>query len=220
MANTAMCWTDRPGRLLRAAALAAAAALVSACAGPAGESSLVPLHGESLRANMAVQADQARTGGPLARAFAAGAEPTVTFAFDDASLDARARTVLDGQAEWLRTHPGVAMTIVGHADLVGPERYNHGLGLRRAQSARNYLIGRGVPAEMVRAVESRGEQDPVVPTTDPERLNRRAVTLVGRPGGAGQGAGPGLDGTYAARLYDAYQAGRVGATEAEPITIN
>ncbi len=37
---------------------------------------------------------------------------------------------------------------------------------------------------------------------------------------AATGTGPGLDGTYAARLYDAYQAGRIGATEAEPITVN
>jgi outer membrane protein OmpA-like peptidoglycan-associated protein len=213
-----MCWTDGPGRLLCVAALLAAAAGLSACTGPAGESELMPLHGESLYANMAVHADRAGAGGRLARAFAASAEPTVTFAFDEASLDARAQAILDGQAEWLRAHPGVPMTIVGHADLVGPERYKFGLGLRRAESARSYLVARGVPAELLLAIESRGEQDPIVPTADPERLNRRAVTVVGRPGRRGEG--PGLDGTYAARIYDAYQAGRIGASEAEPIAVN
>jgi outer membrane protein OmpA-like peptidoglycan-associated protein len=213
-----MCWSDGPGRLLRSAALLAAAAGLSACAEPAGESTLVPLHGDSLYANMALQADRAGTGGRLARAFAAGVEPTVTFAFDDASLDARAQAILDGQADWLRAHPGVPMTIVGHADLVGPERYNYGLGLRRAESARRYLVARGVPAELLLAVESRGEQNPVVPTVAPERLNRRAVTVVGRPAGAGPGTG--LDGVYAARIYDAYQTGRVGATEVESIRVN
>lgn len=212
----AMCWIEARGKLLRAAALAATAAALSACAEPAGESALVPLHGDTLGANMAVQANRADTGGPLARAFAGSAEPTVTFAFDDASLDARARAVLDGQADWLRAHPGVAMTIVGHADLVGPERYNYGLGLRRAESARRHLVAQGVPAELLLAVESRGERDPVVLTAGAERLNRRAVTVVGRPGEPGAG----LDGTYAARVYNAYQAGRIGATEAEPITVN
>ena len=211
-----MCWSDPPGRLLRAAALLAALAGLAAC-GPAGERDLVPLHGEALYASMAVQADRTGTGGRLARAFAASVEPTVTFAFDDASLDARAQATLNDQAEWLRAHPGVPMTIVGHADLVGPERYNYGLGLRRAESARSYLVDRGVPAELLLAVESRGERDPVVPTADPERLNRRAVTVVGRHARPG---GPGLDGTYAARVYDDYQAGRIGATEAESIAVN
>jgi hypothetical protein len=80
------------------------------------------------------------------------------------------------------------------------------------------LVDRGVPAELLLAIESRGERDPVVPTADPERLNRRAVTVVGRLGRPGDG--PGLDGTYAARIYDTYQAGRIGATEAESIAVN
>ncbi len=62
-----------------------------------------------------------------------------------------------------------------------------------------------------------------MPTTGRERSNRRAVTHVagaGRAGAGRAGEGSGLDGTYAARLYDAYQAGRIGATAAEPIAIN
>jgi outer membrane protein OmpA-like peptidoglycan-associated protein len=210
-----MSWIDGRAGLLGAAALAAAG--LSGCAGPAGERNLEPLHGAAVRANIAMQTHGAGAGGELARAFAAEARPLITFAFDDASLDAEAVAILDGQAEWLRAHPGVPMTIVGHTDLVGPERYNYGLGLRRAESARSYLIARGVPAERLLAVESRGEQDPAIRTAGRERLNRRAVTLVGHHA---SGEGLGLDGGYAARLYDAYQAGRIGATEAEPITVN
>jgi peptidoglycan-associated lipoprotein len=211
--------TERHARLLCAALLLAAG--LAGCAEPAGESDLEPLHGASLSANLEVQAGRVGTGGRLARAFAADTQPTVTFGFDDASLDAEARAILDGQAEWLRAHPGVPLTIVGHTDLVGPERYNYGLGLRRAENARGYLIARGARAELLLAVESRGERDPLVPTTGRERLNRRAVTMVGHPGGrTGRGDGPGLDGIYAARLYDAYQAGRIGATEVDPITVN
>lgn len=215
MAITAMCWTDGRAGLLCAAALLAAAAL-SGCAEPAGESTLAPLRGDSLRANIAIQADRGGEAGRLQGAFAAGAEPTVTFGFDDASLDGQARALLDGQARWLGAHPGVRATITGHADLVGPERYNYGLGLRRAESVRAYLVARGVAPGRLRAVESLGEQDPAVPTAERERRNRRTVTRVGgaaRPGG-------GLDGAYAARLYDSYQAGQIGASEAEPITVN
>lgn len=217
MAITAMCWTDGRAGLLCAAALLAAAAL-SGCAEPAGESTLAPLRGDSLRANIAIQADRGGEAGRLQGAFAAGAEPTVTFGFDDASLDGQARALLDGQARWLGAHPGVRATITGHADLVGPERYNYGLGLRRAESARDYLVALGVPTDRLAAVESVGERDPLVPTLGPDRRNRRAVTLVAGVGRAG--TGPGLDGSYAARLYDGYQAGRIGVTVAEPIAIN
>jgi outer membrane protein OmpA-like peptidoglycan-associated protein len=213
-----MCWTDGPGRALRAAALAAAAAVLAGCAGPAGEYALMPLRGESLRANTALQADRAGTGRRLARDFAASAEPTVTFAFDSASLDAEARAALDEQARWLAARPGVRMTVTGHADLVGPERYNYGLGLRRAESARDYLVASGVPPATLAALESRGETDPLVPTAERERRNRRAVTAVAAGGSVR--AGPGLDGTYAARIYDTYQGARTGVAEAEPITVN
>jgi peptidoglycan-associated lipoprotein len=211
-----MCWTDRARKLFVPGLIAALAGLCG-CAEPAGESDLVPLRGESIRANIALQADRTRAGGPLARDFAAAAVPTVTFAFDSASLDARAREILDGQAAWLRAHPGVPMTITGHADLVGPERYNYGLGMRRAESARDYLVARGVSPDRLAAIESLGERRPVVPTADRERRNRRAVTQVGTRSST---AGRGLDGVYAAGLYDAYQAGRIGAREAEPITVN
>jgi hypothetical protein len=63
-----------------------------------------------------------------------------------------------------------------------------------------------------------GERDPVVPTAGRERRNRRAVTTLG--GGARMRPGGGLDGGFAARLYDTYQAGRVDATEIQSIEVN
>ena len=170
--------------------------------------------GESLDASFAVQEGRAGTGGRLARDFAARSENTVTFAFDDASLDTAARAALDGQAGWLRAHPGVPAVITGYTDLVGSERYNYGLGLRRAKSARDYLVAQGISRARLVAVESRGEDDPVVPVPGRERLNRRAVTGIASTAG-----GFGLDGTYAARIYDAYRAGRIRTTEAAPITV-
>ncbi len=147
-----MCWIDGARGLLCVAGLLAAAAL-SGCAEPAGERNLMPLHGAAIQTNLAIQADGVGAAGLLARDFADSADPTVTFAFDDAALDAAARAILEGQADWLRAHPGVRMTITGHADLVGPERYNYGLGLRRAESARDYLVALGVPTDRLSAIE-------------------------------------------------------------------
>ncbi len=211
-----MFWSSATRRAVGAAALLALAAQLGGCAKTAGEYRLPYRYGESLDASFAIQEDRAGTGRRLARDFAASADQMVTFAFNDASLDAEARVILDGQARWLRAHPDVPMVITGYTDLVGSERYNYGLGLRRAENARNYLIAQGVPAARLIAVDLRGEQDPLVPVTGRERLNRRAVTTVAvRPGGTG----PGLDGTYAARIYDSYQAGNVGVSEAESMTV-
>lgn len=212
-----MFWIDAARGLLAAALPLAMATGLAGCAQPAGEFRVPYVFGESLDANLTMQADLAGTGRRLARDFAASAETTVTFAFNDASLDASAQAVLEDQADWLSTHPDVPMVIIGYADLVGPESYNYELGLRRAESARSYLLARGVsPARLV-AAESRGEQDPIVPTMERERRNRRAVTAVAIRAG---GVGPGLDGIYAAQLYNAYQAGRVDVTEADSTTVN
>lgn len=142
----------------------------------------------------------------LGKDFAANTQDTVTFAFDRAGLDANARRALDGQAAWLRANPEVRMTIIGHTDLVGSNRYNNSLGLRRARAALRYLSRKGVSRRRLEAVASRGEREPVVQTQQRERRNRRTVTTVA--GFARNYVGVGLDGVYAARVYDQFQAGQ------------
>ncbi|HET7410246.1 MAG TPA: OmpA family protein [Paracoccaceae bacterium] len=199
----------------RTAVAAILLAALGACEARVGGDGTWPFYGEATAMNLAAQ--QAYVAGnarlrDLSQAFQASTDEVVTFAFDKAALDATARRALDTQARWLREHPQVRMTIVGHADLVGPERYNFGLGLRRARNALEYLVGKGVVRDRLVAVESRGETDPIVPTTSRERLNRRAVTMVA---GFAQGyVGTGLDGEYAQRVYDVYQTGEIGVTEA------
>ncbi len=141
----------------------------------------------------------------LAVDFAASAQDTVTFAFNRSELDENARKALDGQAKWLKDHPNVKMTIIGHTDLVGTKRYNKSLGLRRARSVVRYLSRKGVSRRRLAAVASRGETEPVVQTEARERRNRRAVTTVS--GFARRYVGDGIDGVYAARVYDVYQSG-------------
>ncbi len=104
------------------------------------------------------------------------------------------------------------MTVVGHTDLVGPNSYNQRLGLRRAQAVVRYMTSRGISRSRLDAVESRGEQDPVVETQDRERRNRRAVTSVA--GFDRRFVGTGLDGKVAQRLYRTYVGGGVSVSEA------
>jgi peptidoglycan-associated lipoprotein len=205
----------------RIAITAIALATLAGCAQEAGLAGSSPWYGEATANNLAAQ--QAYVAGDaglrnLSDEFQASTDEIVTFAFDRAELDATAQNALDGQARWLRDNPQVRMTIVGHTDLVGSERYNYGLGLRRARAALEYLVAHGVSRDRLDAVESRGEQDPVVPTTARERRNRRAITMVA--GYAAGYVGTGLDGVYAQRIYNVYQAGQFGVEEATSDVIN
>ena len=141
----------------------------------------------------------------LNAAFKASAPDTVTFEFDHSALDQTARRALDQQVAWLKANKTVRVAVIGHTDLVGGEGYNNRLGLRRAQAAANYLVSKGIARKRIDVVESRGENDPVIPTDERERRNRRAVTEV--VGFDFAYVGFGLDGVYAQRVYDGYQAG-------------
>lgn len=84
---------------------------------------------------------------------------TVHFEFDSAVLDAEARAALDAATECLRQVPG-AVRLEGHCDDRGTTEYNLALGLRRAESVRRYLVGKGVSPTRMDAT-SYGEERPV-----------------------------------------------------------
>jgi outer membrane protein OmpA-like peptidoglycan-associated protein len=197
-------------KLISAGILISAVAL-GGCAREAGDFPFDERFGEAYQANFAAQdaynfSNQRLKD--LGRDFMANTTDTVTFAFDKANIDSQARAALDTQVAWLKEHPEVRMTIIGHTDLVGSERYNKGLGLRRARAVLHYLARRGISRGRLEAIASRGETEPVVPTEQRERRNRRTVTTVA--GFARNYVGTGLDGEYAARVYDTYQSGNIG----------
>jgi outer membrane protein OmpA-like peptidoglycan-associated protein len=114
----------------------------------------------------------------LAERFAAEVPTTITFGFNSATLDPEAQAILRQQAAFIRSFPEIRFSVFGHTDLVGSERYNHQLGLRRARAVVDFLVSQGVPRSRLNALVSRGQTQPVVPTQAAERLNRRAVTEV------------------------------------------
>lgn len=173
-------------------------------------------YGEAVAQNQFVQVaykDQTQLLRDLSIDFAAETQDTVTFAFNKASLDSGARNALRGQATWLKDHPAVRMTIIGHTDKVGSESYNERLGLRRARAVVAFLASLGISKSRLDAVESEGERDPIVATDERERRNRRAVTTVA--GFDRYYVGDNMDGERALNVYDAWQAGETGIEDAE-----
>jgi len=103
----------------------------------------------------------------------------VFFESDQTDLTPQAIATLDKQAQWLQMYPHYSFTIEGHADERGTREYNIALGARRAQSVRNYLASRGIPAQRIRTI-SYGKERPVAVCNDIScwSQNRRAVTVL------------------------------------------
>ncbi|QIE57227.1 OmpA family protein [Pikeienuella piscinae] len=180
-------------------------AFLVGCASEAGRTPGATSFGAAQHNNAIAQSAALRQAGYVEEErarFMAAAPDTVYFAFNRAALAPPARAALAAQAAWLIAHPDVRVRISGHADLIGGERYNQGLGLTRARAAARVLIDRGVAPGRIDAVESEGENAPIVPSETPERLNRRAVTeITGLMRGY---VGDGLDGERANLMYGRY----------------
>jgi peptidoglycan-associated lipoprotein len=108
----------------------------------------------------------------------------VFFETDSSDLTPTAIGVLDKQAQWLQRYTGYAITIEGHADERGTREYNFALGARRAQTVRDYLASKGVPANRIKTI-SFGKERPVAVCDDIScwSQNRRGVTVLGGQAG-------------------------------------
>lgn len=101
----------------------------------------------------------------------------IEFAFDKADLGGSSSVILDVAAEQLTRCPNIPMEIDGHTDSVGTEDYNQGLGQRRAESVKGYLVNKGIRSSRLTA-RSFGESRPVASNdTEEGRQTNRRVEL-------------------------------------------
>ena len=82
-------------------------------------------------------------------------------------------------AELLKQHPDYRVRIEGHADVIGSNRYNERLGLRRAEQVRDFLVKYGANAGNLTAATF-GETQPKIPSRNKEArfMNRRVMLTV------------------------------------------
>jgi OOP family OmpA-OmpF porin len=101
----------------------------------------------------------------------------VYFDFDMSNINPAAQAVLNEVLAAVQS--GAPISVTGHADRSGPEDYNMGLSLRRADAVREALIAGGVTADQI-TVSGRGEEEPAVPTADGvrEQANRRVEIII------------------------------------------
>ncbi len=95
--------------------------------------------------------DQLNAEHPLADAY---------FELDKSDIRDEARTVLQKDADWLKRWKSAQVTVEGHCDSRGSAEYNLGLGSRRANAIKDYLVSLGVPTAQLTVV-SKGKEAPV-----------------------------------------------------------
>jgi peptidoglycan-associated lipoprotein len=74
------------------------------------------------------------------------------FDLDKADLRPDAQQALTADAEFLKAHSEMKISIEGYCDQRGSEEYNLGLGDRRATNAKNFLANSGVASERMTTV--------------------------------------------------------------------
>jgi peptidoglycan-associated lipoprotein len=99
----------------------------------------------------------------------------IYFDYDKAYLRPDQVSRLQANAAWLKSHRGLRFTIEGNTDERGSEEYNLGLGDRRANVVKEFLLKEGIEAPRIETI-SYGEERPVCRETTEEcyQLNRRA----------------------------------------------
>ena len=100
---------------------------------------------------------------------------SVYFDYDQALIRYDAATAMKGNADYLKQHASMNVTIEGNCDNRGTNEYNLALAHRRAESTKNYLMNLGINNARLRSI-SYGEERPVC-TQDNEscwQRNRRA----------------------------------------------
>lgn len=106
-----------------------------------------------------------------------GVLESVYFSFDQSAIGASERPKLAAAKAYLDANPEKRLLIEGRCDWRGTAEYNLGLGDRRAQSAKQYLVTLGVPAEKIEVL-SKGDLEAAENAADDVMAKDRRAELV------------------------------------------
>ena len=103
----------------------------------------------------------------------------VYFELDESSLKEEGKAALSTNATWLKRWATTKINIEGHCDERGTAEYNLGLGERRANAVKSYLVELGVPADRI-VIVSKGKEAPFCTESNEScwKQNRRGHFVV------------------------------------------
>lgn len=101
----------------------------------------------------------------------------ISFDTGRADIKPNLRPILDQFAQGLSQQPGMEVRIVGHTDNTGSDAINNPLSVNRAQSARDYLVARGVSSNRI-VIDGRGSREPIADnSTEAGRARNRRIDI-------------------------------------------
>ena len=122
--------------------------------------------------------DGVYVGSDTVKELATGVPDRVFFAYDSYSVTTRGLVTLQKQAKWMEANSSFTVIVQGHCDERGTREYNLALGERRANSAKDYVVGYGIDPSRISTI-SYGKERPVATASSESAWmkNRRAVTV-------------------------------------------
>ena len=101
----------------------------------------------------------------------------ISFATGKHDIQPRLMPILDQFAQGLNQQPSMEVRIVGHTDNTGSDAINNPLSVNRAQSARDYLVSRGVATSRI-SIDGRGSREPIADnSTEAGRARNRRIDI-------------------------------------------
>ncbi len=102
----------------------------------------------------------------------------IHFKFDKSDIQAGDVPILDEVASLMGRRETVVVTLKGHTDAIGNEKYNQKLSEKRVKSAKEYLIKKGITENRI-TTEAYGKTKPVSSNDDTKgRAENRRVEIV------------------------------------------
>lgn len=93
------------------------------------------------------------------------------------ALDSNIKPILD----YIEENPESMVYLTGHTCDIGAERNNFGLGIKRGEAVRDYLMENGVPDKLI-IIDSKGSESPGSDgDTDTDRMYNRRVEVIVKP---------------------------------------
>ena len=103
----------------------------------------------------------------------------VFFDFNKSEITPEASKVITQAASAAKQGNAARVSLTGHADRSGSDKYNQALSLKRANAVKDQLVRQGIPADQI-SVVGKGESEPLVATPDGVRepQNRRVEIVL------------------------------------------
>ena len=97
---------------------------------------------------------------------------------NELALDDEQKRYFSELSLFMHHHAHHSITLVGHTDELGSEKYNDKLGLERAEFVKSALVEVGINGDQIKTI-SKGEHELVTPDeTDEDRMKERRVEII------------------------------------------